>query len=130
MPIHLRIARPVSQLTLSAAAYRHGLGWDELGHFVDHAGFDGVMLGPRDAGFHLELTHCRRHPVQPCPTPEDLLVFYLPVVQEWSERCDAMRAAGFRQVEPFNPYWKRLGSTFEDRDGYRFVLQRERWPGA
>lgn len=27
----------------------------------------------------------------------------------------------------FNPYWDRLGVTFEDPDGYRVVLQRDAW---
>ena len=42
-------------------------------------------------------------------------------------RCDAVAAAGFREVEPFNPYWKRTGRTFEDADGYRLVICGESW---
>ena len=38
-----------------------------------------------------------------------------------------MQSAGFKLVSPFNPYWGVLGRTFEDPDGYRTVLQRERW---
>ena len=38
-----------------------------------------------------------------------------------------MAAAGFRRVPSFNPYWDLRGWTFQDRDGYRVVLQRERW---
>jgi hypothetical protein len=29
-----------------------------------------------------------------------------------------MRAAGFRQVASFNPYWEVRGCSFEDPDGY------------
>lgn len=65
---HLRIARPVSDLARAAAMYREGLGLRELARFEDHAGFDGVMLGYDGAGWHLEFTHCRAHPVVPAPT--------------------------------------------------------------
>ena len=45
MSLHLRIARPVSNLDRSVALYRHGLGLEEIGRFENHEGFDGVMLG-------------------------------------------------------------------------------------
>jgi len=38
-----------------------------------------------------------------------------------------MLNAGFSEVEPYNPYWKHFGRTFEDRDGYRVVIQRAAW---
>lgn len=125
---HLRVARPVRDLERSAALYRTGLGLDDLGRFEDHDGFDGVLLGHLGAGFHLELTLRRPHPLAPTPTPEDLLVFYVPNPGAWHARCSAMAAVGFREVEPVNPYWKRAGRTFEDPDGYRIVIQRETWP--
>lgn len=124
---HLRIARPVRDLALSASQYRLGLGLGELGRFEDHDGFDGVMVGVPGAGFHFEFTFCRRHPVVPSPTPEDLLVFYVADTAQWRARCQAMHSAGFTEVEPFNPYWGRVGRSFEDRDGYRVVLQNAAW---
>lgn len=85
------------------------------------------MLGERASGFHFEFTFCRKHTVVPSPTPEDLLVFYVPEVHAWEARCQAMRRAGFKEVEPYNPYWKRQGCTFEDQDGYRVVIQCAPW---
>ena len=130
MQCHHRIARPVSDLARSCRMYREGLGWVALGGFEDHDGFDGVMLGPEGAGFHFELTHCRTHPVRPAPTPEDLLVVYVPRDEEWQSRCEALAAAGFREVASFNPYWQRAGRTFEDADGYRTVICRQPWPAS
>lgn len=127
MSIHLRIARPVRDLRHAVAQYKQGLGLEELASFADHAGFDGAMLGFRGADFHLEFTVCRTHPVVPRPTPEDLFVFYVPDDSAWTERCEAMRRAGFKEVEPFNPYWSQQGCTFEDADGYRVVIQRAAW---
>jgi hypothetical protein len=130
MATHLRIARPVGDLARSVAMYRNGIALDELGRFTDHAGFDGVMLGEPGAGYHLEFTVCRQHPVQPRPTPEDMLVFYVADAVAWQQRCSALLAAGFLEVAPFNPYWAQQGRTFADTDGYRVVVQRAAWLGG
>lgn len=127
MPMHLRVARPVSDLARSVAMYRRGLGLHVVASFEDHQGFDGVMLGFAGAGYHFEFTCARTHPVAPSPTAEDLVVFYVPAPSAWQSTCDAMLAAGFRQVVSFNPYWDVRGRTFEDPDGYRTVVQQAAW---
>ncbi|WP_248885729.1 VOC family protein [Acidithiobacillus acidisediminis] len=130
MSAHLRIARPVTDLANSTAMYRDGLGLRILGTFENHEGFDGVMLGHECLSHHFEFTCCRTHPVVPAPTPEDLLVFYLPEPAERSEAHSRILAAGFKQVSSFNPYWEVRGRTFEDLDGYRIVLQQAQWPNV
>ncbi len=127
MTHHLRIARPVSNLERTAEMYCRGLGLRVVGGFLDHAGFDGVMLAMAGADYHFEFTHCRTHPLAPAPTVEDLAVFYLPSLAEWQSACVNMLAAGFRPVASFNPYWDERGRTFEDHDGYRVVLQHSEW---
>jgi catechol 2,3-dioxygenase-like lactoylglutathione lyase family enzyme len=127
MTAHLRVARPVSDLARSTAMYRDGLGLSVIDSFENHQGFDGVMLGIEDAQYHLELTRARGHAPRPSPTPEDLLVLYLPDAAQWQAACERMLAAGFARVAPFNPYWKARGATFEDHDGYRVVLQNDTW---
>jgi len=107
--------------------YCAGLGWKILGSFSDHGGFDGVILGPEGADYHFEFTCCRKHPVAPAPTPEDLVVFYVPAREVWEADCAKMLAAGFRQVSSFNPFWDARGRAFEDADGYRVVLQNAAW---
>ena len=107
--------------------YRRGLGLRVVGHFEDHEGFDGVMLGSPGSDYHFEFTRHRLHPVAPSPTAEDLVVFYLPVLAEWEAACANMRTAGFQQVVSFNPYWDRRGRTYQDPDGYRVVMQRDEW---
>jgi catechol 2,3-dioxygenase-like lactoylglutathione lyase family enzyme len=130
MAPHLRIARPVSDLARSIDMYCHGLGWRVLGSFENHAGFDGAMVGDPGGGYHFEFTRCRAHPVVPAPTPEDLAVLYIGDTADWTVACARMIDAGFTEVEPFNPYWKKRGRMFEDPDGYRVVLQNDAWGGA
>lgn len=123
----LRIARPVSDLECSAAMYCRGLGLAELDRFQNHRGFDGVMLGTPKLPYHFEFSYCRTHPVRPAPTPEDLIVCYLPNLARWRRLSLSMVKAGFSEVRPFNPYWAEHGRTFEDHDGYRVVLQHTQW---
>lgn len=128
MGLHLRVARPVGDIPRSTAMYSNGLGLKVIGSFQDHQGFDGVMLGSDDLQYHFEFTHCKTSPVHPCPTPEDLIVFYVPDIHEWSAICERMLTAGFSRVPSFNPYWDAKGQTFEDPDGYRVVIQNANWP--
>ena len=130
MQYHLRIARPVTDLNRAKAMYCAGLGLRVVGSFEDHEGFDGVMLGRDGLNYHFEFTHCRRHPVAPSPTSEDLAVFYIPDALEWQSACASMQAAGFQRVAPFNPYWDVRGCTFEDPDGYCVVLQNASWSAS
>ena len=95
--------------------------------FKNHDGFDGIMLGHPDAPYHLEFTHKSGHEAGKAPTPENLLVFYIPDLFEWKTACSRMMESGFVSVEAFNPYWDRNGRTFEDVDGYRVVLQNSQW---
>ncbi len=123
----LRVARPTDRLEAVVRFYRDGLGFEELGAFRDHDGFDGVMLGHPDAPWHLEFTHARGTPAGDAPGPEHLLVFYLPERRDWQRAIDRLRALGHEPVPAFNPYWDRSGRTFEDPDGYRIVLQHAAW---
>ncbi len=123
----LRIARPTDQLAKVAEQYQQGLGFERLSQFEDHEGFDGVMLGHPQHAWHLEFTHHRGATVGRAPTPDNLLVFYVPDRALHAAASERMLAAGFVVVPSFNPYWDRDGTTFEDCDGYRVVLQLGEW---
>jgi catechol 2,3-dioxygenase-like lactoylglutathione lyase family enzyme len=125
---HLRVARPTDDLAAVVKFYRDGLGFDLLYEFKDHDGFDGVMLGHKGLGYHLEFTHKAGHKVGKAPTEDNLLVFYLPDVAEWKQAVERLEKAGYKSVKSFNPYWDKKGKTFADPDGYRVVLQNASWP--
>jgi catechol 2,3-dioxygenase-like lactoylglutathione lyase family enzyme len=123
----LRVARPTDDVDALLPFYRDGLGLSVLYRFENHDGFDGVMLGSPGAQYHFEFTRARGHTAGRAPTPDNLLVFYLPDQAEWRAAVARMQAAGFDPVPAFNPYWDRNGRTFEDPDGYRVVLQNAAW---
>jgi catechol 2,3-dioxygenase-like lactoylglutathione lyase family enzyme len=126
---HLRIARATDDLAALVEFYRDGLGFEVLGEFHDHDGFDGVMLGHANAAYHLEFTHKAGHIVGRAPNPEGLLVFYMPDEAGWRAAIDRMERAGHKAVASFNPYWDKRGRTFEDPDGWRVVLWNGSWAG-
>ena len=125
--IKMRIARPTDRLDEIVKFYRDGLSFQVLGSFEDHDGFDGVMLGQPGQQYHLEFTTKRGHSVGRAPTLDNLLVFYLPDIDQWNAAIERMRSCGYEPVESFNPYWDKQGKTFEDADGYRVVLQNAKW---
>jgi catechol 2,3-dioxygenase-like lactoylglutathione lyase family enzyme len=123
----LRVARPTDDLEALLPFYRDGLGLQILYRFEDHDGFDGIMLGSRGAPYHFEFTKAHGHIAGRSPTLDNLLIFYLPHVEEWQAAVDRLDAAGFPAVPAFNTYWDQQGRTFEDPDGYRVVIQNAAW---
>jgi len=123
-----RVARPTDRLDEVVRFYAEGLGLARLGAFVDHDGFDGVMLGAPGGHWHLEVTRRHGHPAGRAPGEEHLLVLYLPDRAAWQAAVDRLTAAGHRPIAPVNPYWARSGVTFADPDGYGVVLQHGSWP--
>jgi len=124
---HLRVARPTDQLAAVVKFYREGLGFEVLYEFQDHDGFDGVMLGHKGAGYHLEFTRKRGHDAGKVPSQDNLLVFYIPDRTDWEKAAQRLEQVGYPPVPSFNPYWDIQGKTFEDPDGYRIVLQNATW---
>lgn len=102
---HLRVARPTDQLAAVVKFYCEGLGLEVLYEFQDHDGFDGVMLGHKTAGYHLEFTRKRGHTAGKAPTRDNLLVFYIPVRTEWEQAAQRLEKLGYPAVQSFNPYW-------------------------
>lgn len=123
----LRIARPTDNLKAIADMYIKGLGFELLGSFEDHNGFDGAIIGHRAHNYHFEFTHHRGIKVGKAPTQDNLIVFYFADHETWEDNCKNMLKAGFKQVASYNDYWDVSGRTFEDLDGYRVVLQNREW---
>lgn len=122
-----RVVRPSDDLDALLPFYRDGLGFEVVFRFEDKDGFDGLILSYPGAPYHLAFTRRQGHVSGRAPTEENLLVLFLPDRGDWERAVARMVSAGFDLVEPFNPYWKANGATFEDPDGYRVVLQNAEW---
>ncbi len=118
----IRIARPVSNLKEMQRFYAEGLGLALIGHFEDHDGISGIMLGMPDAGTHLEFTQHQEQIETRPPSADHLLVLYIANSSDYIRLCSHLEQLGFPPVAPANPYWRNSASTFEDPDGWRVVL--------
>ena len=125
-PLKLRFARPTNALSRISAMYCSGLRLTVLSRF-DHDGFAGVILGAVGSLYHFEFTQESGREAPRCPSPDLLLVLYVPEAAVWSEAVARMSEAGFSTVRSHNPYWDRNGQTFEDVEGYRVVLAKQEW---
>jgi catechol 2,3-dioxygenase-like lactoylglutathione lyase family enzyme len=123
----IRVARPTDRLDEVIKFYTDGLGLQVLDRFVHHEGFDGVMVGFPGAPYHFEFTQQPGHLVGRAPTPENLIVFYIPERQEWQSTIDRLQSIDHAPMKSYNPYWDKNGITFEDPDGYRIVLENTVW---
>ncbi|MEU3606872.1 VOC family protein [Streptomyces sp. NPDC035033] len=126
---HVRIARPSRDLAAAERFWVSGLGLDVLyRHQAD--GTPGrhalLMVGWPDAAWHLELVHDPAAPVEPRPTPEDLLVVYL-AEEVPAPLVDRLERHGGKRVPAHNPYWDTWGVTVRDPDGYALVLSTRDW---
>lgn len=143
----LRFARPTADLSGMLHFYQTALGFDMIGSFDNHRGFDGRILAPPSsipgtpAPWHIELTYHHGHhaegeeqsrPVETqesfrAPTQDNLLVLYLKDKTEVEKRKERMEEFGYKAVKAVNPYWDDHGYTFEDLEGWRVVLCWLEW---
>ncbi len=111
---HIRIARPTDHLPEVVSFYRDGLGFEVVGSFEDHDGFDGVMLGRRGLQYHLEFTRRKGHKSGRAPTEDNLLVIYLPDSQDWQQAVAAWRRTSTARSSPATltgTRWEKLSRT-------------------
>ena len=119
----LSVARRTDNLHQLHKMYQRALGFETLARFENLDGYDGFVLGHKEHGYHLEFTNRPEAEPRDFQVADSYLVFYVADTRKWEWTCRSMIAAGFKFVDARNPYWKRLGKTFEDPDGYRVVIQ-------
>ncbi len=118
----IRIARPVRDLSAIRKFYVDGLGLTVIGHFEQHHGISGIMLGMPDAGTHLEFTQHEETIETQVPSADHLLVLYLADHSDYLRLCSRLDAMGYSPLVPANPYWRNGATTFADPEGWRIVL--------
>lgn len=123
----VRFARPTDQLEEISRFYCHGLGFEIVADFYDHAGFDGIMLSMPNASYHLEFTHEHGTTIGRATNRDNLMVFYIPDGNQCQSVINRMISSGYQPVQAHNPYWDKNGVTFEDPDGYCVVIQKSIW---
>ncbi|MEL6525926.1 MAG: VOC family protein [Chloroflexota bacterium] len=123
LPVRMvRIVRPTNKFDEVVKFYRDIIGLPELGGFSGHAGYTGVMVGLPDERYHIEIVTHEEEVEEVKPTREDTLVLYIDDTDKVDKLVKKLIAHGYHPVEPENPYWAIGGISFEDPDGWGFIL--------
>ncbi len=120
--VQVRFARPTNQLKEIVSFYVDGLGLSIIDRFKDHDGYSGTMIGLPNSHYHLEFTEYKEKVFCSPPSKDNLLVFYMPNLNQILVKIAHLRQMGYECTEPENPYWAINGYTIEDPDGWRIVL--------
>lgn len=116
-----RAARHTDNIDKIISFYTIILGFDILGQFKGHDGYDGVFIGPEGADWHLEFTTSQqgaRHK----HNEDDILVFYPATIDDYEDIVLRIEQNNIAVVRPGNPYWAKNGLMIEDPDGFNVVI--------
>jgi hypothetical protein len=80
MNYHLRIARSTNNFEEIKKFYKDGVGFEIIGSFKGHDGFDGIMFGSKDSCYHLEFTKEKKimHLIRP---PKRIFWFFTSLIK-------------------------------------------------
>ena len=119
--MHFRYARHTNYLTEIVSFYQQFLGFQLLGKFEDHDGYNGVFLGLPNLNWHLEFTESDAK-TQSITDEDDLLVFYLNSKEELATKIKKAKEMGLKPKVSKNPYWQKNGVEYTDPDGFGIIL--------
>ena len=116
----LRVARHTNNLEKIEAFYLDILGFERLGGFQDHNGYEGIFIGKPDLNWHFEFTQSEEK-AQHTFDEDDIIVLYPETILEYSVLIDSIsKSVSF--ISSKNPYWNENGKMFLDPDGFRIIV--------
>jgi catechol 2,3-dioxygenase-like lactoylglutathione lyase family enzyme len=116
-----RFARHTNDLERIKSFYIDVLGFELLGSFENHEGYDGIFIGKPTLDWHLEFTKSNEN-VYHSFDEDDLLVFYPESISEYENLINRIAKNNIHFITPKNPYWKLNGKMIMDPDGYNIIL--------
>ncbi len=119
--MHFRIARHTCDLDRIKRFYTEVFGLNVLGSFANHDGYEGVFIGKKDLGWHLEFTtsdeEARHH-----FDDDDILVFYPTSRASYEKLIQNIERLKVKKLSAKNPYWNDNGIVIKDPDGHTVIL--------
>ena len=118
-----RFARHTNNLETIKSFYIDILGFELLGNFEDHDGYDGIFIGKPHLDWHLEFTKSKEL-VTFNFGEEDYLVFYLETIHEFEIIKSKLLENDCTLISSKNPYWNENGIIVKDPDGYSVIISK------
>ncbi len=116
-----RFARHTNDLEQIKSFYIDILGFELLGGFENHNGYDGIFIGKSNENWHLEFTKSDKI-VHFDFNEDDNLVFYPNNKMEFDFIMNKIQSKKIELIKAKNPYWNENGKMILDPDGYRIVI--------
>ncbi|WP_396161981.1 VOC family protein [Flavobacterium sp.] len=120
-----RFARHTNNLEQIKSFYIDILGFELLGGFENHNGYDGVFIGKSDENWHLEFTKSEEIVLFNF-NEDDILVFYPNNKSEFDFIMNKIHSKKIEFIKAKNPYWNNSeaseGKMILDPDGYRVII--------
>lgn len=116
-----RFARHTNDLEQIKSFYIDILGFELLGGFENHNGYDGIFLGKSNENWHLEFTKSEDIVLFDF-NEDDILVFYPNSKMEFDLVVNKVQSHKIEFIKAKNPYWNENGKMILDPDGYRVVI--------
>lgn len=115
----MRVAKHTNSIDNVQEFYTTKLGFEVLGSFDGNDGYNGIFLGLKNQGWHLEFTQSSEK-MERKSDPDDMIVLYYNSEKEYFNTLK-----GLKDVEKFvprNPYWQVNGVLIKDPDGNQIIL--------
>lgn len=119
--MNFRVARHTNDLEKIKSFYINIIGFELLGSFTNHDGYDGIFVGKPTFDWHLEFTTSDELAIHTFDE-DDILVFYPEKNTDYDAIVNNLFSNGFVNLISKNPYWNENGKMFLDPDGYRIVI--------
>lgn len=116
-----RFARHTNNLEQIKSFYIDILGFESLGGFENHNGYDGVFIGKSSENWHLEFTKSVEI-VHFDFNEDDVLVFYPNSKIEFDFIMIKIQSTKIEFIKAKNSYWNENGKMVIDPDGYRIII--------
>ncbi|MFD2907774.1 VOC family protein [Flavobacterium ardleyense] len=116
-----RFARHTNNLEQLKNFYCSLIGFEILGNFENHNGYDGVFIGKKNENWHLEFTKSDEV-IAFNFGEEDLLVFYPNTKKEYYQILENFKTNSVPAIKSKNPYWMENGKMYSDPDGNHIII--------
>ena len=116
-----RFARHTNNLEQIKSFYIDVLGFQLLGGFENHNGYDGIFIGRANENWHLEFTKSEEI-VHFNFNDDDIIVFYPKNKIDFDLIMNKIQSQNIDFIKAKNPYWNEIGKMILDPDGYKIVI--------
>ncbi len=116
-----RLARHTNDFQPIISFYTQLLGFELLGSFENHDGYDGIFLGKKGLNWHLEFTKSSQKAHRTIDD-DDFLVFYPSTQVEYDTILNRFATKNVLPIPTKNPYWQQHAVAFPDPDGFSILI--------